>query len=151
MSEVNLSISNTVIDSIVKEKIKASVASALADKGDILVQELVKNILYTKVDLEGRPTSSTYNTMPLLDYMLTKALKESAEIAIKEWIQGSQDKIKLSIKKSLEKNSNKFAATLTAKLIEDTNTSFKYKLEVLSNEASSIYDRVRILEEKLKD
>ena len=148
--EVNLSISNDVVKSIVESKIKSEVLTALSGNSERIMEQLTENIIKQKVDRDGKPTSYS-DGVNLLDWMIQKEIRELCSSAIKEWMKGQAEKLKISVKKSLEKNKDKFADQLVQSLVNETHGNLTYRLDVLTPGTSkSLNERLNILEQRSK-
>lgn len=149
--DVNLSISNDVIKSIVEAKIRSEVLTALSGNSEKLMEQLADNVIKQKVDREGRPSNSSYDTTNMLDWMVQKEIKIMAEKLIKEWLESQKEKLKISIKKSLDKNKDRFADDFVNSIISESKNGLAYRLSVSTpGFEDNLSKRVSNLEHKFK-
>lgn len=144
MSEVNLSISNSVIQSIVEAKINSEVAAALAKTSPLIVENLVSNIVRARVDREGRISKSDYDTMPILDYIIAKEVRRIAEATIVEQLVKDEEKIKDGVRKAITKNVSSISNDLVASLLNSAKgSSLKYNLTVDTEKSISAIEGLK--------
>lgn len=97
---MSLSISKEMLTPVIEQQVKAMMATILGGQEQI-VDKVIKNILETKVDSGGRPTSypsgKTYFEWLLKDE-ITKAVKE----LIAEEMKSKVSNIKKAIKKQIQ-------------------------------------------------
>ena len=97
---MSLSISKEMLTPVIEQQVKAMMATILGGQEQI-VDKVIKNILETKVDSDGRPTSyssgKTYFEWLLKDE-ITKAVKE----LIAEEMKSKVSNIKKAIKKQIQ-------------------------------------------------
>ena len=100
---MNLSINKDMLTPVIEEQVKAMMTTILGGQEQI-VDKVIKNILETKVDRDGRPTSysdgKTYFEWLLKDE-ITKAVKE----LIAEEMKSKVSNIKKAIKKQIQSES----------------------------------------------
>lgn len=152
MSQVNLSISNDVIKSIVESKIKSEVTTALASNSEKIIEKLVSNILTTKVNKNGEATSSSYEQVGnMLDWVIQNEVKQIVIASVREWGQKSKELIAKQIDSTLKKEGKKFASKLTESVVKQMSNDYNFKFFFEgSAEENNIYDRLKNLEYKLK-
>lgn len=97
---MSLSISKEMLTPVIEQQVKAMMTTILGGQEQI-VDKVIKNILETKVDSDGRPTSysdgKTYFEWLLKDE-ITKAVKE----LIVEEMKSKVSNIKKAIKKQIQ-------------------------------------------------
>lgn len=100
---MNLSINKDMLTPVIEEQVKAMMTTILGGQEQI-VDKVIKNILETKVDRDGRPTSysdgKTYFEWLLKDE-ITKAVKE----LIAEEMKSKVSNIKKAVKKQIQSES----------------------------------------------
>ena len=100
---MSLSISKEMLTPVIEQQVKAMMATILGGQEQI-VDKVIKNILETKVDSDGRPSSyssgKTYFEWLLKDE-ITKAVKE----LIVEEMKSKVSNIKKAIKKQIQSES----------------------------------------------
>lgn len=135
---VDLKIDQKYIAECVKEVVNASMVEALGAKEKI-VEEVVRELLNTKVDKEGNPSTNSWCTEKLIDFELRKAISEVVKETIKSSIEEKRELLTEMIKKELNKKANmqKFVDSFinnTAKTLEKSwsttiNIDFEPKRE----------------------
>ena len=127
---MSLSISKEMLTPVIEQQVKVMMATILGGQEQI-VDRVIKNILETKVDSDGRPTSyssgRTYFEWLLKDE-ITKAVKE----LIAEEIKTKTSAIKNAIKKQMktEEGSSKIADALLNGLNGTLQNSWSSKLTI---------------------
>lgn len=132
MDSASVQIPNDVIQPIVEARIKAAIIEQLGSK-DELIESCVKGILSQKVDGNGNPSSNSYGTFPLMDFLARKAVTEAAKAAIKEWAVSNGGKIELALKKEIARNTGNIAKGLAKSFIQkaDSGWSVQVNLQVV--------------------
>lgn len=135
MSESNmmsLNIDKKMIMPIIKENTKAMMAQILGDPNAI-VDRLVNELLYTKVNYEGK-TGKYDSDTPLVEYFFTKEIRLAIQEVIKEEVQNQASLLRAKVKKAIrsEKGMQKLADAIMDALAESAKNEYStvFKLEV---------------------
>ena len=133
---MSLSISKEMLTPVIEQQVKAMMATILGGQEKI-VDNVIKNILETKVDSDGRPTSyssgRTYFEWLLKDE-ITKAVKE----LIAEEMKSKVSNIKKAVKKQIQSESG--ATVIADALLNGLNKTCEsswrstFKIELKQNE-----------------
>ena len=133
---MSLSISKEMLTPVIEQQVKAMMATILGGQEQI-VDKVIKNILETKVDSDGRPSSyssgKTYFEWLLKDE-ITKAVKE----LIVEEMKSKVSNIKKAIKKQIQSESG--ATVIADALLNGLNRTCEnswrstFKIELQQNE-----------------
>ena len=133
---MSLSISKEMLTPVIEQQVKAMMATILGGQEQI-VDKVIKNILETKVDSDGRPSSyssgKTYFEWLLKDE-ITKAVKE----LIVEEMKSKVSNIKKAIKKQIQSESG--ATVIADALLNGLNKTCEsswrstFKIELQQNE-----------------
>ena len=133
---MSLSISKEMLTPVIEQQVKAMMATILGGQEQI-VDKVIKNILETKVDSNGRPSSyssgKTYFEWLLKDE-ITKAVKE----LIVEEMKSKVSNIKKAIKKQIQSESG--ATVIADALLNGLNKTCEsswrstFKIELQQNE-----------------
>ncbi len=123
MNDVSLTISKDLVAPIVEAKIKEAILAALGG-GEEVIAKVLDQIMLKKVNENGVVSSySSDNKYNWIDIVLTKQVKEIAEVAIKEEIAKSAEQIKNSLAAKLK---SKQGSDMVAKaLLDGLNGTFK--------------------------
>ena len=133
---MSLSISKEMLTPVIEQQVKAMMATILGGQEQI-VDKVIKNILETKVDSNGRPTSYTSGKTYfewLLKDEITKAVKE----LIAEEMKSKVSNIKKAVKKQIQSESG--ATVIADALLNGLNKTCEsswrstFKIELQQNE-----------------
>ena len=137
MSDVNLSISQEVVQPIIEAKIHAAVCEALSGSQQI-VSDVVTRVLNTTVNSDGKP--STYRSdIPYIQWLCTKAIRNAATEAVRRYVDSANERLVVEIEKAMQKRSKAFAVNLVQSLIESTKSSWRLKVDVAAEEIKDSY------------
>ena len=104
-AQPTLAIPKDLIEPIIQANITAAVAQAIAPNGQML-QQAVATILSTRVDQNGTPTNSSYQTSTWLDWAVGNAIRAAAKAAITEQVQALESAVKAHIARELQKKNS---------------------------------------------
>ena len=133
---MSLSISKEMLTPVIEQQVKAMMATILGGQEKI-VDNVIKNILETKVDSDGRPTSYSSGRSYfewLLKDEITKAVKE----LIAEEMKSKVSNIKKAVKKQIQSESG--ATVIADALLNGLNKTCEsswrstFKIELQQNE-----------------
>lgn len=132
MSDVNLSLSESVVRPIIEAKVQAAVLMALrADEPSKLLEQLVEKALMLKVDSGGKVSNySSENKYTLIETMANKAIQDAARSALTEWIDENKTLLQESFKRQLAKKPGAFAKAFIDGLIETSANSYRMSVTV---------------------
>ncbi|MEE9223080.1 MAG: hypothetical protein V3V40_06445 [Nitrosomonadaceae bacterium] len=106
---MNFKIPSDVVESAVKGKINAAIASELGDPAAI-INKFVEIALAEKVDVNGKKDRySSSNNYSFIDAMAGKLIRDAAEEALKEYFADNKEAIKNAVKKEVAKSPAKMA------------------------------------------
>ena len=105
MFGLDLNIDQDYLESAVKECVMMGISEALNGKNEI-VSQLVHEVLSQKVNGNGQPTSSTYNSTTLLEYYTKNALKECIKEELADVINSKKDDIKRIFRNQINEDCN---------------------------------------------
>ena len=128
---VDLKIDQKYIVECVKEVVNASMVEALGAKENI-VEEVVKELLNTKVDSDGRPSTNSWDTEKLITFELRKAMCEVVRETIKTSIEEKRELLTDMIKKELNKKANmqKFVDSFINNTTKTLENSWRTKINI---------------------
>lgn len=128
---VDLKIDQDYISKCVKEVVNASMIEALGAKNDI-VENVIRELLNTKVDSDGKPTTSSWHTEKLIDFELRKQISEVVKETIKSSIEEKRELLTEMIKKELNKKANmqKFVDSFINNTTKTLESSWNTKINI---------------------
>lgn len=128
---VDLKIDQKYIAECVKEVVNASMIEALGAKNDI-VENVIRELLNTKVDSNGKPSNSSWGTEKLIDFELRKAICEVVKETIKSSIEEKRELLTEMIKKELNKKANmqKFVDSFINNTTKTLERSWQTKINI---------------------
>lgn len=128
---VDLKIDQNYIAECVKEVINVSMVEALGAKNQI-IEEVVRELLNTKVDKDGKPSTSSWGTEKLIDFELRKAISEVVKETIKSSIEEKRELLTEMIKKELNKKANmqKFVDSFINNTTKTLESSWSTKINI---------------------
>lgn len=124
----NITLSNDLIEPIVRAQLQASITAALG-RSDLLVAQVVQTLMNQKVDSEGR-TSQYNGGEPLITWMANTAIKEAASEAIKEWFSANKDEMKKKLRAAITKNATGMAESFVLSMANSAESHYHHKIEV---------------------
>lgn len=136
MSDMNIAISNDLVEPIIRDKISAAIVAELGDPA-ALIETMVSRTLAQKVDHKGNVSKyRSDNTFSLIEALAKNALREVTAQAIAEFVEEQKPKIKEEMAKQLKRQSNKLAKIFVDGLVESTQSSWKMVCNVSFNTPS---------------
>lgn len=128
MSSVECNISEDLVKPIIEAKIKATMVEVLG-AAPRLVEEVVGAILNTKVNAEGKVSSSSYdNKHKFIDAVLMQAIQESCREAVKEFVTQKRPLIEAEVQRQLatKKNMTAFTKAMLDGIVKATESQWKF-------------------------
>ncbi len=131
---LDLKIDQDYIGKCVSEIVKAGMLEALDVKNE-LAGECVKAVLNTRVDKEGKPSTSSWDKDTLIQYLLRKFISDLARNEIMSVVEEKRPEVKELIKKELSKEStlntfvNSFFNNVSDTLAKDWKTNINIQFE----------------------
>lgn len=118
------------VERILTTTVQAQVAAAFAARGSELVNKVVHDLLYQKVDREGRPTNGTYDAAPLIERICWEQLRKSVQAAVVQWVSDHDAEMRKEVAASLVRNKKAVADQLVASLVGAAKDSYRFKVSV---------------------
>lgn len=131
MSGMTLNVSPDLVKPVIEEKIQAAIVSELC-KGDqnAIIGAAVASVLNQKVDSDGKPTTYSYHTTSYIQWLANKAIRESAQKAIAEWIEKKRPEFEKHFQKELSKNAPAMTKAFVDGLMGSIKNSWSFKVDV---------------------
>lgn len=98
--DIQISVSQESVQSIINAHIHAAVTKALLPQGEKLVAELVERSLFRK-DIEANRYRNEQQKVTFLEDLVQRIIAEEAEKGIKAWAEAHRDKIAEQIQKAI--------------------------------------------------
>ena len=131
---LDLKIDQDYIGKCVSEIVKAGMLEGLDVKNE-RAGECVKAVLNTRVDKEGKPSTSSWDKDTLIQYLLRKFISDLARNEIMSVVEEKRPEVKELIKKELSKEStlntfvNSFFNNVSDTLAKDWKTNINIQFE----------------------
>lgn len=129
MADMNISIGQDLIKPIIEAKIQTAIFEAMG-KSPQMIETAVTAMLMQKVDSQGRPSNSSYDTRPFLNLLCDQEIREAAKKALIDHLETSRPLIMTALKKAITKNTEHIAVSLVNSLIETTKHSYRFHLSI---------------------
>lgn len=128
---LDLKLDENYLAASVQDIVRASIVQTLGDPSQ-LVRKAIDATINTKVDKDGKPTSSTWGGEPYLNWLARKTVEGVVSEAMKELVAERADELKAEMKKQL--SSKKFAensaATFVQLMLDATASMYKMPITV---------------------
>jgi hypothetical protein len=131
---VNVQVGEELVRPIIESKVQAAIVEGLGH-ADQLMQSVISAVITMKVDRDGKPGQGYSNDQTLLHYLCTKAIRETAEMAVREWIATQQPKLKAELTKQLDRQKAQLAEMMVLGLAESLKSAYKFSVDVEFNKA----------------
>ena len=128
MSGMTLNVDNDLVKPVIEAEIQAAVVRELGQMSD-LIPQMVKAVITTKVDREGKP--STYSSSKTyLEWAFQKSMHIAIQKAITEWIDGNQEELQKELEKQIMSSKSEFAQSVLKALVGAVENQWRFKVEV---------------------
>ena len=127
---VDVRVGADLIRPIVEAKVRAAVVEGLGKQED-LMQAVISAVISMKVDRDGKPGQGYSQDQTLLHYLCTKAIRETAEAAVREWIVTQQTKPKAELTRQLDRQKPQLAEAMVLGLGEALKNAWKFNVDVV--------------------
>jgi hypothetical protein len=125
-----LQLPTDLVESIVKQQIHTTIATALADSSAFT--KAVSEVLSMRVDSRGNLTTTTYDSQPFLQRTVSQAIAEATKQVINEEIESMKGQIRTLLMADLKRKNSPLLSTLIdamCKALLDASND-KYRLTV---------------------
>ena len=139
MSEVNLSISDELVQPIIEAKIQSAICAALSGQQEI-VSKVIEKILTMKVNKEGqRDTYGYRDSKTFIQWLCENAIHDAAKEAVKAWVSQSNEKLKKELEKILQRRTRSIAESVISSMITGIERDWNLKVEVKAENLKPSY------------
>ncbi|MCK5602711.1 hypothetical protein KAR91_12600 [Candidatus Pacearchaeota archaeon] len=103
---VSVNLNEDAVKGVLKQQVAAAIVKNLGNTEE-LISKVIEMALSQKVDAQGKVDNYTsYNKYTFIEVVAKKAVREATDEAIKEWVQGQKESIKLGVIAELSKKAN---------------------------------------------
>lgn len=122
---VKLEIATEVVRPIIEAQIQAAIVRELNNTPN-LVEKMIEAAMLEKVSSDGRKSNySSDNRYSYIDVLAQKAIRDSAQQAMQEWIKENQAKLKRELKRQLASHPEELAASFIAGLTKSAESDWR--------------------------
>ena len=125
---VSMSVPEKVVANIVQAEVSTRVAEALKGNDEI-VRKIVDAALKLKVDDRGQPCSYS-SARPYIEHIAVQAIRDAANDAMKDYVQGNKEKIKKEVEKQLKASTNKLVQAFMDAVVEQATSCYRFNVNV---------------------
>lgn len=128
---LDMQIDENYIKQSVEDIVKAGIVSALGDPSQI-IQAAIGKTLNERVDRNGKPTTRTYDSKRYLDYVVEKAVSETAMEVVKAEIDNNRSKIKDALIKKMRNGKwlDAYVESLLTQTADSISNCWRTNIEV---------------------
>ena len=135
---IDLKLDQEYIKASVEDIVKAGIVQALGNP-EAIVKTAVDKTINMKVDNDGNPSTSSYNSLSYLNWLANKTVEKVVRESITEIVQDQSEEIKAIVKKQL--SSKQFLNDMSAQFLKS----------VMESATATWKTPVTVVFEKLKD
>lgn len=117
---IDLKLDQEYIKASVEDIVKAGIVQALGNP-EAIVKTAVDKTINMKVDKDGKPSTSSYNTLSYLNWLANKTVEKVVRESITEIVQDQSEEIKAIVKKQL--SSKQFLNDMSAQFLKSVMAS----------------------------
>lgn len=117
---IDLKLDQEYIKASVEDIVKAGIVQALGNP-EAIVKTAVDKTINMKVDNDGKPSTSSYNTLSYLNWLANKTVEKVVRESITEIVQDQSEEIKAIVKKQL--SSKQFLNDMSAQFLKSVMAS----------------------------
>ena len=129
-SNATVNIPKDILEPIVRAQVAAGIAAAIGDPAKI-IEGVVEHALAQKVDSDGRISKySSDNKYNIVEIMAKKAIHETVQEAVEDWISEQRPAILEQVKKSLSRKQTAFAKALVDGMVSAAKQNWNLKCEI---------------------
>ena len=122
-TELSLKLAQDDIERMIKQTIQAQVTAAMAANGDALIATFVDRILKSNVDRDGKPSTSSWDKKPFLEWLSETTIQAACREAVKEWLEEQKPAVKAAVKRALTRDKDKLASEAAQTLLSSGGSS----------------------------
>jgi len=128
---IDLKLDQEYIKASVEEIVRAGIVQALGSPAEI-VKTAVDKTINMKVDREGKPSTSSYNSLPYLNWLANQTVEKVVRESITEIVQEQAEEIKTLVKKQLSSKQfqNDISGQFIKAVMDSATTAWKTPISV---------------------
>ena len=123
----SLTLDKAMVEGIVNKAVQAAVVSQLEGAND-LIPRIAQYLINGRVDRNGNPSTSSYETTPAIEFIFTNQMKIFVQAAIAEYIERNSALLKKKIGESLK--AGKLADVIIGAMIENAECNYTTKVDI---------------------
>lgn len=137
---IDLKLDQEYIKASVEEIVRAGIVQALGNP-EAIVKTAVDKTINMKVDNDGKPTTSSYNSLSYLNWLANKTVEKVVRESITEIVQEQAEEIKAIIKKQISSKQflNDMSAQFLKSVMESTATAWRTPVTVVFEKPKDNY------------
>lgn len=137
---IDLKLDQEYIKASVEDIVKAGIVQALGNP-EAIVKTAVDKTINMKVDKDGKPSTSSYNTLSYLNWLANKTVEKVVRESITEIVQDQAEEIKAIVKKQLSSKQflNDMSAQFLKSVMESATDTWKTPVTVVFEKPKSDY------------
>ena len=137
---IDLKLDQEYIKASVEDIVKAGIVQALGNP-EAIVKTAVDKTINMKVDNDGKPSTSSYNTLSYLNWLANKTVEKVVRESITEIVQDQSEEIKAIVKKQLSSKQflNDMSAQFLKSVMESATDTWKTPVTVVFEKPKSDY------------
>lgn len=128
---LNLSINKEMLTPVIEQQVKLLMCEIMGGQ-DVIIDKVISQVLNTKVDSDGKPSTYSSGTKPFFEYLLTKQISEAVQECLKEELSQKTEVIKKKVKNYLrtDKGATKIADSLLKGWMECLESGWRSEINV---------------------
>ena len=128
---VDLKLDQEYIKASVEDIVKSGIVQALGDP-ERIVKTAVDQTINMKVDMDGKPCSSSYGSVSYLNWLANKTVQDVVREAMTDIVKEQADTIKELVKKQLSSKQflNDASGQFVKSLLDNTASTWKTPITV---------------------
>jgi ethanolamine utilization protein EutA (predicted chaperonin) len=119
---------NEIIATAVQARITASVAAALSEADTF--KAYVVAALQQPVEVPESPGSYRKKQVPYMNHLISQAIKQATQVAVKEWINNHLDDLKDLVTERLEHQAPRIADAMVGRMATKANDAYGVNVEL---------------------
>lgn len=128
MSGMTLNVDNDLVKPVIEAEIQAAVVRELGKMND-LIPQMIKTVISTKVDSDGRANGYSGNKT-YLEWAFQSTMHGAIKKAITEWINGNQEELQKELAKQIMASKSEFAQSVLKAVVGAVENQWRFKVEV---------------------
>ena len=135
MAESSIVLPNNILEPLVRAEIQAALSRALGTQQQ-LVDAVAKEIVTSRVDRDGKPTTSSYDTRPFVEWITAKKMHEFITQILLEELELLRPVFKAALVAQMKKDKSAIVQAFVEGMLTHhiTDSRLRYNLNISSAE-----------------